>query len=133
MRYFTVAEANALLPEIEPHLRRLQDLWQRARELAEEMERLRFVGKRPDGALIMERDYRLAEAALARLVEEAEFLVDAVHRLGAEVKDAEAGLVDFPALLGGRAVYLCWRLGEPEVAHYHGMDEGFRGRRRLPM
>ncbi len=133
MRYFTVAEANALLPEVEPRLRRLQDLWRRGRELAEEMERLRAVGKRPDGALIMERDYRLGQAALARLVEEVEFLVDAVHRLGAEVKDVEAGLVDFPALLGGRAVYLCWRLGEPEVAHYHGMDEGFRGRRRLPM
>lgn len=132
MRYFTVAEANALLPEIEPRLRRLQSLWHRARQLTEEMERLRAVGELPGGTLIMERDYRLALAARSREVEEAELILEEIHRLGAQVKDVGMGLVDFPSRLGGRAVYLCWRLGEPEVAHYHGLTEGYRGRRRLP-
>lgn len=58
------------------------------------------------------------EAAMKRL-----------HALGVQVKDLQMGLVDFPALYRGREVLLCWRLGEPDIAWWHGTEEGFRGRK----
>jgi hypothetical protein len=51
--------------------------------------------------------------------------------LGVVVKDLDAGLVDFPAERDGRAVFLCWQLGEDEVAFWHGVEEGFAGRKPL--
>jgi hypothetical protein len=51
--------------------------------------------------------------------------------LGVELKDMRAGLIDFPAKMGNRDVYLCWKLGEPEVTYWHELDAGFAGRQRL--
>ncbi len=58
------------------------------------------------------------QAALGRL-----------EALGVQVKDLEMGLVDFPTMYQGREVLLCWRLGEPDIAWWHGAEEGFRGRK----
>jgi hypothetical protein len=49
------------------------------------------------------------------------------------VKDLDTGLVDFPALHKGEEVLLCWQFGEDEVTHWHGVDEGFAGRKPLPL
>jgi hypothetical protein len=51
--------------------------------------------------------------------------------LGVELKDYFTGLIDFPSLMDGRPVYLCWRLGEPEVAHWHELEAGVAGRQKL--
>ena len=51
--------------------------------------------------------------------------------LGVELKDAGTGLVDFPALMNGRIVYLCWQLGEPQVGHWHDLDAGYSGRKSI--
>jgi len=56
-----------------------------------------------------------------------------LERLGVLVKDLDTGLVDFPALHEGEEVLLCWQLGEDEVAYWHGVDEGFAGRKPLPL
>ena len=56
-----------------------------------------------------------------------------IHELGGLVKDLDAGLVDFPARREGVEVLLCWRLGEDEVGYWHGLEEGFSGRRPLPL
>lgn len=58
-------------------------------------------------------------------------LLSAVQEMGVVVKDIDRGLVDFPAVIDGREVYLCWQLGEDSVAHWHELDAGFRGRRPL--
>jgi hypothetical protein len=65
-------------------------------------------------------------AALARCAE-------AIQELGAVVKDLEQGLVDFPARRGDEDVYLCWRVGEDRIGFWHGTEEGFAGRRPLPL
>jgi hypothetical protein len=57
--------------------------------------------------------------------------VDELRQLGVEPKNGPEGLVDFPAMLDGRPVYLCWKLGEPEVMHWHDLEAGFRGRQPL--
>ena len=54
-----------------------------------------------------------------------------LEQLGVELKDYYTGLIDFPCWMDGREVYLCWRLGEPDVAHWHEVTEGFAGRQTL--
>jgi hypothetical protein len=121
-RHFTLEQANALLPGIGATLRRLQRAKQRlvAGGLDTELSpRAEATGGAWPGR---ER----AEAALAltlgfEMLEASEVLV----------RDLDGGLVDFPALVDGREVYLCWHLGEPEITHWHGLQSGFAGRRPL--
>ena len=54
-----------------------------------------------------------------------------LQQLGVELKDYFTGLIDFPCWMNGHEVYLCWRLGEPEVGHWHELDAGFAGRQKL--
>ena len=56
-----------------------------------------------------------------------------IHEAGALVKDLDQGLVDFPAQREGVDVLLCWRLGEDEIGYWHGLEEGFSGRKPLPL
>ena len=57
--------------------------------------------------------------------------MEELRDLGVEPKNGPEGLVDFPSLLDGRVVYLCWKLDETEVAHWHEIDGGFAGRQPL--
>jgi hypothetical protein len=78
-------------------------------------------GEVRDAAAVVEREV----AAIAESVA-------ALNAAGVHVKDVEEGLVDFPARHRDRDVLLCWKVGEPEVAFWHGADEGFAGRKPLP-
>ena len=131
-KFFTPEEATALLPAIRQRLLRLRRLYQKARQSYREMEQIKAVGYKPDGTLIMAYDYKLARQALRAAVEEANRLLAEIHGFGCLVKDVDLGLVDFPARINGEPVLLCWRLGEPRVAYYHGEHEGFRGRKPIP-
>jgi hypothetical protein len=68
-----------------------------------------------------------SEREQERLLEYKQELED----LGVELKDWYMGLVDFPSWLGNREVYLCWRLGEPEVGHWHEIDSGYASRQKI--
>ncbi len=131
-RRFTVEAANALLPELEGMLKRLRGLQREARGRYEEMRNMRQVGYTQDGNLIMRADHELSKKAFDQLVRQANDLLAAIHALGCRVTDVELGLVDFPADLDGQPVFLCWQLGGPAVAFYHGVREGYAGRRPLP-
>ncbi|MGC8489112.1 MAG: DUF2203 domain-containing protein [Clostridia bacterium] len=131
-RYFTIAEANRLVPSLNETMQRLRELQNDARGKYEEMRRIRQVGYRPDGNLIMLPDYQRAKQDFDQLVHEANRLLGEVHEMGCRVTDVELGLVDFPARLDSHEVYLCWQLGESQVAYYHGLREGYVGRRPLP-
>ena len=131
-RYFTVEEANRLVPSLTQTIVRLRELQNDARQKYEEMRRIRQVGYRPDGNLIMLPDYQRAKKEFDELVGEANRILGEVHEAGCRVTDVELGLVDFPSRLGSHDVYLCWQLGESAVAYYHGLREGYGGRRPLP-
>jgi hypothetical protein len=131
-RVFTLEEANALLEQIRPLA---QELVERRRALAQVRSARRRIasqiagnGGGIDPRAAVELDEQVAEElkGLARSV-------NAIHGLGALVKDPDEGLVDFPALRGDERVYLCWRLGEDEIEYWHGVDEGFAGRKPLPL
>jgi hypothetical protein len=60
-------------------------------------------------------------------------VIDEIVAHGAQVKDIDEGLIDFPALSGGETVLLCWKLGEAEIGYWHTVEDGFAGRRELPL
>jgi hypothetical protein len=127
VRLFTLDEANRLLPHLSTLL---STLVTRKAELMAKQAELAALLK---GGIGGERFARLVggKEELKFIAEEFNVSLHEVSRTGALVKDVDAGLVDFPAVRGGREVLLCWRLGEPEVAHWHGMDEGFSRRKPL--
>jgi len=129
-RYFTVEEANTLLPELRLILHELQV---RRGELEERQQGLEAIRQQASG-----NGYRLGGDAFLRLKHEAEFILEEcnaaikkIEALGCLLKDLQVGLIDFPAMRDGREVLLCWKPDEAEVAHWHGLTEGFGGRKPL--
>lgn len=129
-RMFTPVEANAELPRVRPLVERL--VRQRAELLAARASIAELAGRvgGNGGGIPPERPRSLARRAAA--AENAiRDTLSALGAVGVLVKDLDAGVVDFPALRDGVPVLLCWRLGEDEVAHWHGLEDGFAGRRPL--
>jgi hypothetical protein len=129
-RTFTPEEANALLPVLRPLVESMVEGKQsldRAQEQADEVGR-RIAGNGggiPPAELGELQDAVREEAAgLAAVLSE-------IQELGVLVKDLDTGLVDFPSTRFGEEILLCWRLGEDEVAFFHGYDDGFAGRRPI--
>jgi hypothetical protein len=121
-RHWTPEQANELLPIVGATVRRVRD----ARR------RLAAHGTDPDLPARAEATggaWPGRERARASL--EATLGFDTLERLEIVVRDLERGLVDFPAVIDGREVYLCWLLDEPAVRHWHGIEAGFAGRRPL--
>ena len=131
MRHFTPEEANAALDEVRPLVERLVE-HRRAHVAAlarqEELEeRIRGNG----GGI---PPSTLADAAeeVEREARELAKTIDRIDEHGAQVKDLDEGLIDFPALREGETVLLCWRLDEDEIRYWHTVEDGFAGRRPLP-
>lgn len=140
--HYDLERANALLPELRPKLERL-------RQLRREVVSLRdgIVALRPEpgpetqasgGSTApswltpeVEAEARKLHLRLQGVVDQMQAAVLEVNDLGIELRDIEKGLVDFPALVAGRLVWLCWRLGEDSVAWWHEFDKGFEARRRI--
>ena len=133
MRLFTPEEANAALPEVRALVARLVDERRALVTLGEELETMQALIGGNGGSLDPGRVGELQEA-VARAAADLAGLVDELHGLGVQVKDLDRGLIDFPASHpgSGDTVLLCWELGEPAVAHWHDLEEGFAGRKPLP-
>jgi len=80
----------------------------------------------PQEPRALEEEFKREDAAAVRCVKE-------LQALGVLVKDLDRGLVDFPALRGDEEVLLCWQVGEDEIAYWHGVEEGYAGRKPLPL
>lgn len=132
MRHFTPEEANAALAEIRPLVEEMVALRAAHLEALARQEKLE-VRIRGNGGGIPPAT--LAEAAddVDREARALAKVVDEIASRGVEVKDPDEGLVDFPALRRGETVLLCWRLGEEEIAYWHTTEDGFGGRRPLPL
>ena len=129
-RYFTVEEANALLPELRVILEHLQA---KRRELEERQQALETIRQQA-----AENGYRLGGEGFLRIKREAESILEEcnvavtqIETLGCLLKDLHLGLVDFPFLHEGREVLLCWKPDEAEVAYWHGLTEGFPSRKPI--
>lgn len=127
VRLFTVEEANALLPTVRSLMERVRERLEVLRARSQKV--IRRLGLEPDDPELMERLRRDGE--VARVIREVRELVEEINDLGCVCKGIEEGLVDFPCLLGGEVVYLCWRYGEESVSHWHTTEAGFAGRKPL--
>jgi hypothetical protein len=128
--YFTPEEANEALAEVRPLAERLVERRRALVRALARQERLtaQIAG---NGANLTPADVAEAQAAVEEEAAAVAEAIEAIHALGVLVKDLDTGLVDFPALRDGEEVLLCWRVGEEEIGYWHGVDEGFAGRKSL--
>lgn len=140
-RFYDLDAANATVPELDGILAVLAE--QRA-----ELVRLRdevlaggsgggdaptAIAERPAGSgdAPLVDDLRLTRLRMQGLIDQMAAGVARIDALGLTLRDIEQGLVDFPALVSGRQIWLCWQRGEPSIGWWHGLDSGFSGRRPL--
>jgi hypothetical protein len=124
-----VEEANRMLPLVRAIVRDIVELAQDLQQRDERLERIRAGHKTRLGNAHQE-ELQQSQTELAKDAARLEEFHDELRKLGVELKGYD-GLVDFPSRMDGRDVYLCWKLGEPEVAHWHELDAGYAGRQRL--
>lgn len=129
-KLFTIDQANAMLPLVRAIVKDLSKL---ARDVVERRERIWMIRDERDRDSKDPYSEELAqvEEDLERDSQRLEEYVDELRQLGVETKNGPEGLVDFPAMIDGQLVYLCWKLGEPEILHWHALDAGFAGRQPL--
>jgi hypothetical protein len=129
---FTLEEVNSLLPQLKSLMAAQME---RRSEIEGRLEKLAgLLGALPDTIEIEDSDPSHVRDLKRELVERVAKYQSSwadIEALGAVLKDARAGLVDFYGHVDGKAVWLCWKFGEDAVAHYHDLDEGFAGRRPI--
>lgn len=128
MRHFTPEEANTALAEVRPLVEQMVE-HRRAHVAALEQQELLAARIKGNGGGIPPAVLADATAAVEREARSLARTVDAIAKHGAEVKDLDEGLIDFPALHRGETVLLCWKLGEDEIRWWHRVEDGFAGRR----
>lgn len=121
-KHYSLDEARALLPEIRQWLEKLKELSQRLRKLDERISSMMARGNDIGGETV--NNWIRAMAEIQRIA--AEFRQREIL-----LKDLERGLVDFPAIIGGREVFLCWEEDEEDIEFWHELDTGYAGRERL--
>jgi hypothetical protein len=131
-RYFTPEQANAALARVRPLAERLVARRQALRE-AEGRHADALTRIAGNGGGIQPSELAQLAAAVEREAGEVARCIEQIHGQGAQVKDLDQGLVDFPALHEGVEVCLCWHVGEEEIAYWHGLEEGYAGRKPLPL
>jgi hypothetical protein len=131
-RTFTPEEANATLVELRPVVERM--VQHRLNLIAAQKLQTELVTRiAGNGGDMMPSDLREAAETIQREAAAIAECADRINAAGAEIKSLEEGLLDFPARRGGEVVLLCWKLGEEEIRYWHGVDEGFAGRKPLPL
>jgi hypothetical protein len=130
-RYFTVAEVEALIPRLDRIMSRVMSANAEASEARErlqaEQQRIAVAG----GGFLDRRAWRADKDRIERLTAELQQGLGEIVDLGGAPKDLGLGLVDFLHLREGHEVNLCWKYGEREIRHWHGLDEGYAGRKPL--
>jgi hypothetical protein len=119
-RFFTPQQANSALPLV----RRIVS------DIVAQYQQLEHLQKRRQKLSMQERtdDVRALDTLAGQGAQRLSDLIDEIKLIGCELKDWTIGLVDFPAILDGREVYLCWKLGEEQIGHWHEVHAGAMGR-----
>jgi hypothetical protein len=128
-RYYAIDEANAALPDVDRILTALRD--QRAELVALRDRALMLTPDDGEPTAEDAEEMRLIRLKMQGLIDQMQAGVARLVEAEITLRDIPTGLIDFPALVNGRPIWLCWRLGEPEVGHWHRHDEGFGSRRPL--
>jgi len=131
MRTFTLREAQSMLPVLESLLRRSIEAKSQIEEIDQELTEL---GERiflSGGMLVDVAACAARKAQRDKAIQNAKDTLSEINAIGVQVKDLDIGLLDFPCLVDGEIVLLCWKLGESTITHWHGTEEGFAGRKPI--
>jgi hypothetical protein len=130
-RTFTVSDAEAMLPILSSLLLKATSAKAEVQAIEAEFERVRIHVFASGGAEldVVALSRRRAEAD--KLMQQMKDSVAEIQATGVQVKDLDTGLLDFPCNVEGGTILLCWKLGESSITHWHGVDEGFAGRKRI--
>jgi hypothetical protein len=127
-KLYTVEEANATLPLVRSILKDITSL---AQDLKQRHQKIVAMQSSGDLSPAHQDEVDALVVEFDKDQDRLEEYVNELSQLGIELKDLFTGLVDYRCMMDGREVYLCWRLGEAEVAHWHELDAGFAGRKKL--
>jgi len=122
-RFFILSEANETLKTIRPLMEEVQLI------------RQKILASQPEAWPAIEKSAgNGGNKALSAMIQDFERLDALIHQIldtGAQIKDINSGLLDFPAMRNGREVYLCWKYGEDDIAFWHEVEAGFAGRQPI--
>jgi len=121
-KHYTIAEARALLPQIREWLTEMHQLRRSLKQLDERLAQLVADGADAGGESVNTQ---------VKLLGEWQRVVQEFGRREIQIKDVERGLIDFPALIGGNEVFLCWEEDDDDIEFWHDLDSGYAGRERL--
>ena len=130
-RRFNLREAESLLPQVS---RLIQDAVSLKPVCQEAEDSIQALSQKVMlyGGIIVDRERALAvKQRRDESLEKLKTAVEGIQETGCIVKDLEKGLVDFPTLFRGQEVYLCWKMDEPAIRFWHGIEEGFAGRKQI--
>ena len=130
-RRFTLAEAQSLIPRVDALLREAVDLKSEYQEAEEAVQAFSQKVALMGGMIVNREKVIDAKNRRDSAGSKLRTAIEGVQEFGCVVKDLDMGLIDFPTLLRGVEVYLCWKLGESKIEFWHGVDEGFRGRKAI--
>ncbi len=129
---FSLESANRMLPLVRMIVGDIVELFRDVRDREERLNGLRQGDARNSHrGDLYDEEVEQIRRDLEKDVERLQSFVDELLELGVEFKDPVLGLIDFPAMMDGQEVYLCWKLGEPTITHWHTLDAGFSGRQEL--
>jgi hypothetical protein len=126
-RYFGIDEANERLQELRPMLEQLRADRDRVAEVQRELER----GRLTNGSAEHAEQLAELEDEIREIVRRMQTTVAQIDAWGVTLREIGTGLIDFPALATGRPIWLCWRLGEDDIAWWHEANTGFDSRQPL--
>ena len=121
-KHYTVEQARALLPQIREWLAEIHQLRRRLKQIDQRLAQMVAGGADAGGESVN---------AQVKLLGELQHVVQEFERRQIQIKDLDRGLIDFPAIMAGREIFLCWEQDEDDIEFWHDLDAGYAGRERL--
>ena len=132
MRTFSLHEAQAMLPVLESLLRSSIEAKQKIEEFEAELQHVQERIFLDGGTLLNVKRWARRGAERNKALRKAKDTIAEINAIGVQVKDLDMGLLDFPCKVeSGEIVLLCWKLGETAITHWHGLEEGYTGRKPI--
>ena len=130
-KHFTLDEAQSLVPVLESLLNRAMEGRRTAEEIGEELQELNHKIFLTGGMFLDVDSLRKRRRAYDAQLQTVKDSLAEIDAIGVQVKDLDTGLLDFPCLIDGETVLLCWKMGESRIEFWHTLDAGFRGRQPM--
>ena len=128
---FTLDEAQTLLPVLQALLKRAMDAKQIIEQTEKSLQDLKHRILLSGGLLVDVPRVARKRAESDKAVQDAKDALAEIESIGVQIKDLDIGLLDFPCVVDGEIVLLCWKFGEEKIQYWHGLEEGFRGRKPI--